>query len=393
MVSIETLIEEGADAPGVPVVTALRPPRFEIETERAEFIMYLEEYGYAVVRGVADARQCVEVKSKMWDFLEGVPGTAVRRNDVKTWGLKGDWVPSRTNGIINGFGFGQCPAMWQLRLLPKVKAAFAAIWGTDDLIVSYDGGNVFLPYEYNREWRTCGGWYHVDQNYLRPRRQGRVCVQGLVTLYDANEKTGGLVVVPKSHKLHKEFCERNPLAKSMGDFVPIPVGDQVLAGGASLVCAEAGDMIVWDSRTIHCNTPSLTIADEATAMVAGTAADAMGTDSGGAFAAGKTSSDGGCDGGEAKDGSRDKADKDWELIRMVGYVCMTPAKAATQDTLAKRVDAYVNHISTSHWPHDFVGAGKALPDTPPHDVDAIGPEQRKLIGLDRPWGERICFLM
>ena len=26
---------------------------------------------------------------------------------------------------------------------------------------------------------------------------------------------------------------------------------------AKLVCANAGDLLLWDSRTVHCNTPSL----------------------------------------------------------------------------------------------------------------------------------------
>ena len=409
MVSVEKLIESGTHgdhklverdvaAPGAPEVTALRPPHFDIDTQRDEFTAYLEEHGYAVIKSAADPKECTEIKGKMWDFLESIPGTAVRRDNVETWGLKGDWLPSRTNGIIHGFGFGQCAAMWQMRLLPRVKSAFEAIWKTDDLIVSYDGGNIFLPYEYNREWRTQGGWYHVDQNYMRPQRQGRVCVQGLVTLCDANETTGGLVVVPKSHKFHKDFCESSPLAKGFGDFVPVPVGDPMLDGGARLICAEAGSLILWDSRTIHCNTPSLVPAQD-TDMIGDADGEGGGSSSLLAAAAATAAEEDKAE--EAKDAGGDDDEepgrekgKRWEPIRMVGYVCMTPARAATKDVLEKRVDAFINQVSTSHWPHAFVRAGVALPGTPPNDLEKIGPEQRKLIGLDRPsGGGRNCVLM
>lgn len=74
----------------------------------------------------------------------------------------------------------------------------AAIWGTSALLCSFDGLNVFRPWSAGSggkaHWRTRGGWFHVDQN---PRlRPGRHCVQGLVTLTDCTEASGGLVVIP-----------------------------------------------------------------------------------------------------------------------------------------------------------------------------------------------------
>jgi hypothetical protein len=44
-----------------------------------------------------------------------------------------------------------------------------------------------------------------------------------------------------------------------------------------------------------------------------------------------------------------------ELRRLVAYVCMTPASFATDlDVLVrKRVRAFQNAQTTTHWPHDF----------------------------------------
>lgn len=119
----------GVDASQVPL-RAVTPPSFDISTQRTEFQEYLHEHGYAVVRGVATPQQIEHAKGLQWDYLESLPGARVRRDDVGTWGNE-NWFPSPSNGIIHGFGFGHSPFMWFLRLLPKVKAAFAAIWETE----------------------------------------------------------------------------------------------------------------------------------------------------------------------------------------------------------------------------------------------------------------------
>lgn len=118
-------------------VVAHRPERFDVGTQQAELLQHLEQHGYAVVAAVADSEQIAHSKSLMWDFLEGaVPGSGVDRHEPESWG-SASWVPSSSTGIIQGHGFGQSDFAWSVRLLPKVKAAFAAIWGTDDLLVSF----------------------------------------------------------------------------------------------------------------------------------------------------------------------------------------------------------------------------------------------------------------
>eukprot|EP00929_Paragymnodinium_shiwhaense_P002828 TRINITY_DN10313_c0_g1_i1.p1 TRINITY_DN10313_c0_g1~~TRINITY_DN10313_c0_g1_i1.p1 ORF type:complete len:397 (-),score=69.87 TRINITY_DN10313_c0_g1_i1:322-1512(-) len=342
----------------LPAVVATTPPRFDISTQKQEMLAYLEEMGYAVVAGVADAAAIERGKSLMWDFLEELPGSKLRRNDIETWDDK-TWWPDPSTGIIGGFGFGQSAFMWEMRLLPKVKETFSTIWGTSDLVVSFDGGNAFRPWQVNRSWLTRGGWYHVDQNAWYKDSRGKCCVQGLVTLHDASEETGGLVVLPRSHKLHEELCTRCRFAKSWGDFVPLPAGDDSLAVGGQLIMAQAGDLILWDSRTIHCNTPSLKACSEGENVPG--------------------------EGGEELPGAAASPDgqSQPELLRQVAYVCMTPAAWASQEVLRRRQEAYVQNTSTSHWPHKFVSGGSAPPDTPPNDPTCISAEQRLLIGYDR----------
>uniref|UniRef100_A0A7S1ZH69 Phytanoyl-CoA dioxygenase n=1 Tax=Ditylum brightwellii TaxID=49249 RepID=A0A7S1ZH69_9STRA len=332
------------------------------ESETREFLKHLEEHGYAIAASVANPGEIDAAKSEMWDFLEGCRGmdgrkdTGVRRENIDTWHDYDDegrrrWMGSPSTGIISGMGVGQAPFMWRVRSLPGVTNAFAAIWdvGQEDLLVSFDGANVFRPWQYDNDWKTRGGWYHIDQNAFNPGKEGKCCVQGFVLLTDANEETGSLVVVPGSHKHFREVSERNTRGQrhqgTLMDFVQLAKDDEVLetCGGARLVCARAGDLVLWDSRTVHCNSPALT------------------------------------EGNKSSSSSLKPSQCNWDLIRMVAYVCMTPSSWATDDVLEKRWDAYVNNLTTTHWPHEFVG-GTMRPNLPSNDPSLLSEAQKKMIG-------------
>lgn len=75
-----------------------------------------------------------------------------------------------------------------------------------------------------------------------------------------------------------------------------------------------------------------------------------------------------------------------ELLRQVGYVCMTPRSFASRETLRLRRIAYETGISTSHWPHCNVNVprfewdGTAGPSV--NDPDAATPLVRSLVGYN-----------
>jgi hypothetical protein len=326
-------------------------PRFDVcATE--EWLAYLEEHGYCVIADVADRKSVLQAKSLLWDFLESIPGTQVTRTDVATWGIDGDWLPSSDNGLLGGSGVGQSAFCWHTRLLPLVRRAFASIWCCDDLIVSFDGGNVFRPWLQTPEWRTQGSWWHIDQNAFLPGKDGRKCIQGFVTFTDATPETGGLCVAPGSHHQHEEVCERAYAQKLKGDFVPVQSDDPALAAsGARLVCAMAGDLVLWDSRCVHCNAPG--VMKTGTGASCGASASAAGAQA--------------------------------ELLRVVSYVCMTPAARASSDVLAKRKDAFINNVGTSHSPHEYLGAVEAPPWLPLNRwIDTPELQRRLIVGADSP---------
>jgi hypothetical protein len=180
-------------------------PRFHIDAYD-EWQASLKENGYCVLAGVADAEAVAQAKTLMWDFLESVPDSQVKRGDPSTW--DSTWLPDANNGILGVQGFGQAAFCWHARLLPKVRQAFEVVWDSKDLIASFDGGNAFRPWANRPEWRTRGGWWHVDQNAFLNDQDGFRSVQGLLSFTDATQASGGLCVIPGSHKHHTDVCSR-----------------------------------------------------------------------------------------------------------------------------------------------------------------------------------------
>lgn len=257
--------------------------------------------GFVVVKSVLDSSSVELAKKQLWRFLDDAAG--IKHNDMTTWTLENlDKVGLSDNGILCKKGIGQTEFMWHIRQLPRVKSAFSNIYGTDDLLSSMDGGNIYFPWHRDtasHHQKTETGWYHVDQGL---NMRGFQCVQGLVSLTEVSAGTGGLCLIPGSPTFHDEVVE---LTGVENNYVKVPGSFHALRHQQILPLCHAGDMILWDSRTIHCSTP---------ALVAPTA-------------------------------SPD------ELLRIAAYVCMTPRKLATAEVIDNRVQAYMRDMTLHHWPH------------------------------------------
>lgn len=237
---------------------------------------------------------------------------------------------------------------------------------------------------------NAGGWWHVDQNSLRgPTRVGRVCVQGLVSFTKADESTGGLCVIPGSHLLHNAVCDRAPSAKMKNDFVQIDPLDPVLTMPKKLVCCEPGDLLVWDSRTIHCNTPALkpavdpsleqqmshhqvSLADDRETYrysnLRGESVFALqavlrvcGQSTAGSraqledrvesfYKSHPPPPSNAASAHDSADAASANAHVAPPLLRLVSYVCMLPRSFASDSVLADRKRGFLHRIPTSHWP-------------------------------------------
>lgn len=222
-----------------------------------------------------------------------------------------------SHGVINDCGIGQSDFMWNIRANRNIKRIYAGIWNTNALLVSFDGCGVFRDWRYDRQWKSKAGWYHVDQN---PRmKPDRCCVQGFVSLTDQNETTGGLIVFPRTHL---RFAQIEELGRRPRDFVMIPDTHPILDRGQAigkLIQCQAGDFVVWDSRLVHCNSPSIVPQER---------------------------------------DSRQPV----ELLRIVAYVSMSPTifiRGQTVDHFRKQRKIYAQNNSTmSHWSTELQEASK-----------------------------------
>ena len=338
----ETSVDAEPAAPGVIEPTYVHAPRFAPGS--AESIAYLTDHGYAVIAGVLSSDECAQALELTWDYLEAL-GTGIDRHDWTTWD-DDRWPTAVHGGILPGHGIGHAAAQWFIRGVPEVKQAFAAIWDDDDLLVSFDGMALWRPWALRESWKTNrgGSWLHIDQNPIT--RPGLQCVQGLVNLLPSSPATGGNVLIPGSHKTFASIPEVYP--QRLGrlpldvDHFRFPADDPLLAGTPPIMChLEAGDLLLWDSRTIHCSSGSLAPPEP-------------------------------------------KA----ELMRAISLICMMPRRRSTPDVLEKRKTAVERVISTTNWSDRFINADKfpqILAEPHPERFQRPSPPvltdyQRRLVG-------------
>ncbi|CAF1365520.1 unnamed protein product, partial [Adineta ricciae] len=195
-------------------------------------------------------------------------------------------------GITNEGIIGHA-SLWTRQILlnrqsAALHAAYAAILGTEDLLVNHDRYGMFRP---TRDYPQCSTrtnlhldmnpWAYIedqDNSYqirflgkMRYRNDdcwieennepgcakiGELHVQGLVNLADNLEEDGGFWLVPGFHRYMAQWAQEHPsLRKKFGrnsrflvfdkDYVPD------MYAVACHVSTRAGSAILWDQRTMH----------------------------------------------------------------------------------------------------------------------------------------------
>ena len=249
---------------------------------------------------VLTREECAETKSDLWDWMESLQ-RGIDRANPETW--RGHAWPKNIHGIIEYPPASHTRAVWKVRANAKILAIFARLYKTDDLLVSFDRVCIHKPSANQKSQKK---WLHIDQAYAT---QGFRCVQGFVTLEDMPAEGGTLQYIPGSAAYHKEFFEAFPARKKVTDdwlkFTEKELewfrGKGLKVDAPSRVAAKAGQLVLWDSRTVHC-------------------------------------------GAYAQPGFQ-------HLWRWVVYVCYAPRKKGTPENLLKKKrSAFEEGRQTSHWP-------------------------------------------
>lgn len=237
----------------------------------------LRKDGFVVVSGVLNDAECQAVLECAWDWVEAasraeknlqanVTGKEAKgvidRQDLRSL-RSGIFPTSLEGGILPFYGSGHSKAAWTARSYPAIRTVYRALFGSDDLISSLDGIVIW----HSDQILADSGWFHVDQN---PRKKPECCsYQGLINLLPVTPATGGNVLVRGSHHLFpahylnhpdpncKNFYNTRLDELNGDDWMEIDSNDHVAINPERVISLmmKPGDILLWDSRTVHCSQP------------------------------------------------------------------------------------------------------------------------------------------
>lgn len=135
----------------------------------------------------------------------------------------------------------------------------------------------------------------------------------MIPLYDVTEEIGGLEVCPETHldTVKENFKKDYPCYEFSDNFLVLSSEDK-LQGTGKLLLAKAGDLILWDSRTVH----------------------------------------GGRVGTQNIQNVQGELNTTFELARLTQTINMTPRSMATKEVLEKRIEGFEKGWAFNHCPHE-----------------------------------------
>lgn len=340
----------------------------------------LNEYGVAIIPSVLNNDECQQMNIDMWNYLEHITANMsvpINRAQPDTWSTYKQLYPKHSM-LLQQWGIGQSQLVWNVRQNPNVISPFEIIWDTqaNDMLSSFDGASFHFPpekYGTGHQGWFRQLWMHTDQSYTRSvhtqaagsidPKTGNVvkepifqavdnmeCIQSWVTANDVNLGDATLAFLEGSHKLHGKFAVEHNITSNSKDHQDNWYKlnqDELKWYRETNKCplvhinCKAGDMVLWDSRTIHC-------------------------------------------GVEPTCGRVNGAN-----IRNVVYACYVPRRLATPQVLSKRIKAHEELRTTNHWPHHpklfpkhprtYGGKLPSVQDPPKPILSKLG---RRLVGYD-----------
>ncbi|WP_433969583.1 phytanoyl-CoA dioxygenase family protein [Tunturiibacter gelidiferens] len=248
----------------------------------------------------------------LWEFQEMDP------NDTATWNaaqLRNHAMKELNNsGMVEVYNH---QTLWDNRQEPRVYHAFVDIWDDERLWVTIDRANLNTP---NRSGRAFAGFIHNDvDTTLDPLP---VNVQGVLSLVDTDESTGGFQCVPEIFRNFEAWKKTQPADRD--GFKPDITGYELKP-----VLMKAGDLLIFNSLLTHGIRPNT---------------------------------------------SEDKA-------RMAQYISMTPADGGNEEIRQRRIDSWRERSA----PEGFAFPGDPREwERTKYKTAELTPLGCKLLGLD-PW--------
>lgn len=188
-------------------------------------LRFWDQQGYVVLQDAVSPDDCRTAARALWDHLDMDP--AVPRGWYHSDKCDGIFVP-----LVHH------PAFDRNRGSPRIRNAFAQLWGTDDLLMTIDRGG-FNPPE-RPGWTFSGPGLHWDTSLVLPIP---LDISGVLYLTDTPAEQGAFHCVPGFHRRVECWLAALP-----------PAADprkQDLSSEAVLVPGRAGDLVLWHAALPH----------------------------------------------------------------------------------------------------------------------------------------------
>ena len=196
-------------------------------------IKELEENGYTIIHNVYNNEEIEEYKREFFDWYKNTKDVEKLHQVI------------HGNGIFKYFEIGHQRFTWLARTNPKIINIFKELWNCDELVTGFDGC-CYYPSDYKG---TEIYWTHTDQS---SHKKGRHCYQSFLSLTSNNERS--LLIYKGSHLLHEHYFKTLNIDAPRDWCVLDKNYVSNLEDKKVRVKVNAGDLVIWDSRTFHQNT-------------------------------------------------------------------------------------------------------------------------------------------
>jgi hypothetical protein len=197
----------------------------------AEEMTFWDESGYVVVHDAAPPENCRAAAAAIYEFLRMDPEVP------DTWygGPQGHsiWIPLLHHA-----------ALWTNRESPRIRAAFAQLWGRNDMWCTVDQAGLNPPERPG--WKFPGPDLHWDVSVALPIPFG---VQGILYLTDTAADQGAFTCVPGFHRKIESWLGSLPEKAD-------PRRQDLAALGAVPIAGRAGDLVIWHHALPHGSSPN-----------------------------------------------------------------------------------------------------------------------------------------
>ena len=195
----------------------------------------LKEKGYVIIPNVYNQNEIETYIDEFNEWRSSIPNIDYLHNLIEY------------NGIYKYHQIGHQRFAWLARTNPKILNIFKKLWNTDELVCSFDGCCFYS--------NTCNDtphyWTHTDQSSLK---KGVHCYQSFLSLTNNKERT--MIIYEGTHKYHESYFDTmNIVEPNDWNIINKDYLFKNHIDKQHFLNVNAGDLVIWDSRTFHQSTP------------------------------------------------------------------------------------------------------------------------------------------